>query len=142
MKGQTMGELSHRRNDTATQYEGRGDVRVDVHRDVRLDWRKAMSDHVAYALLVYTALHIFLTVKALSEGFASILPYVALVVLVAAIIPACRWFEKRWTRISDDEAHDPALRPAFRRDAMGLWMLAILLPLTLTLLAKVAFAGS
>ena len=32
------------------------------------DWRRAMSDHVAYGLLVYTGLQIFVTVKALSEG--------------------------------------------------------------------------
>ena len=36
---------------------------ADTHR-VR-DWRKAMSDHVAYALLVYTGITIFGTVKAL-----------------------------------------------------------------------------
>ena len=61
------------------------------------DWRKAMSDHVAYGLLVYTALQIFVTVKALAEGTSSLLPYLALVVLVAGIIPVCRWFEKRWS---------------------------------------------
>ena len=55
-----------------------------------------MSDHVAYALLVYTGLQIFMTVKALTAGMSSILPYMALIILVAAIIPACRWFERRW----------------------------------------------
>lgn len=100
------------------------------------DWRKAMSDHVAYALLVYTALQIFLTVKALSQGVSSILPYFALIILVAAIIPACRWFEKRWTGLSDEEASDIALAGAFRRDATGLWVLAICLPLLLTGLCK------
>ena len=96
------------------------------------DWRKAMSDHVAYALLVYTALQIFLTVKALSEGFSSILPYVALVVLVAAIIPACRWFEKRWAGLTDEQAADMSYSGAFRRDTIALWLLAICLPLALT----------
>ena len=46
------------------------------------DWRKAMSDHVAYGLLAYTALQIFVTVKALSEGSSTALPYLALIVLV------------------------------------------------------------
>ncbi|MDJ0643797.1 MAG: hypothetical protein QNJ15_13365 [Erythrobacter sp.] len=105
------------------------------------DWRKAMSDHVAYALLVYTALQIFVTVKALEAGSASILPYVALVVLVAGIIPACRWFEKRWTKLDDEHAADMALAGAFRRDTIGLWLLAIGLPFLLTGLFKVAFAA-
>lgn len=104
------------------------------------DWRRAMSDHVAYALLVYTGLQIFLTVKALGEGISSILPYVALVLLVAAIIPACRWFEKRWTDLGDAEAVDPALASAFRRDTIGLWVMAIGLPLVLTGLCKGIFA--
>ncbi len=101
-----------------------------------LDWRKSMSDHVAYALLVYTGLQIFVTIKALNTGGASILPYIALVVLVAAIIPACRWFEKRWTGLSDSEAADQAYRPAFRRDLAGLWVLAIGLPFVLTFCFK------
>lgn len=100
------------------------------------DWRKAMSDHVAYGLLVYTALQIFVTVKALAEGTSSLLPYLALIVLVAGIIPVCRWFEKRWAVLSDAEAADPAFASAFRRDAMTLWALAIGLPFGLTLMFK------
>ncbi|MHA7820346.1 MAG: hypothetical protein ACX930_11930 [Erythrobacter sp.] len=103
------------------------------------DWGKAMSDHVAYALLVYTSLQIFLTVKAMSAGFSSILPYVALVVLVAAIIPACRWFEKRWTSRSEEERADESLAGAFRRDTIGLWTMAIALPLALTAMFKAMF---
>jgi len=103
------------------------------------DWRKAMSDHVAYALLVYTALQIFLTVKALSEGFSSILPYAALIILVAAIIPACRWFEKRWAHLSDEKASDMEYASAFRRDTVLLWAMAITLPLVLTGICKLAF---
>lgn len=100
------------------------------------DWRKAMSDHVAYGLLVYTALQIFLTVKALSEGSSSTLPYLALIVLVAGIIPVCRWFEKRWSDLDDAQAVDPDYAAVFRRDTMLLWSLAIGLPVVLTLLFK------
>jgi len=100
------------------------------------DWRKSMSDHVAYALLVYTALQIFLTVKALSQGVSSILPYFALIALVAAMIPLCRWFEKRWAELTDEQAADGAYLGSFRRDAAGLWALAICLPLALTVLFK------
>lgn len=96
------------------------------------DWRKGMSDNVAYALLVYTALQIFVTVHAIKEIGSSILPYLALVVLVAGIIPACRWFEKRWRDLSDEEAADPSLAGAYRRDQVLLWALAICLPLVLT----------
>jgi hypothetical protein len=100
------------------------------------DWRKAMSDHVAYGLLAYTALQIFVTVKALSEGSSSALPFLALIVLVAGIIPVCRWFEKRWADLDDAQAVDPAFAPAFRRDVITLWSLAIGLPFGLTLIFK------
>lgn len=101
-----------------------------------LDWRKRMSDNIAYALLVYTGLQIFVTVHALKQGNASMLPYLALILLVAAIIPACRAFERRWLSVSEDDAADPALRPAFRRDQLGLWALAIGLPFLITGLFK------
>lgn len=102
----------------------------------RLDWRKRMSDHIAYALLVYTGLQIFVTVHALAAGSSSLLPYLALIVLVAAIIPACRAFEARWLVLSDEAAADPAWRPAFLRDLAMLWGLAIGLPFALTALFK------
>ncbi|MEC7162067.1 MAG: hypothetical protein VXW57_09690, partial [Pseudomonadota bacterium] len=89
------------------------------------DWRKAMSDNVALALLVYTGMQIFMTVGAMKQGVSSIVPYLALVVLVAGISPACRWFERRWSHLSDDDAADIALKPAFRRDQILLWVLAI-----------------
>ncbi|KWV91212.1 hypothetical protein [Erythrobacter sp. YT30] len=119
-------------------YSTRAASGEDTH---QRDWRKAMSDHVAYALLVYTGLQIFVTIKALAQGVSSILPYVALVVLVAGIIPACRWFERRWAGLSDEEASDMAYASAFRRDIFGLWVLAIGLPFALTGLFKMMFAG-
>ena len=113
---------------------------VDVAPEKKCDWRKSMSDHVAYALLIYTGLQIFVTVHALTDGFPNILPYIALVVLVAGIIPACRWFERRWMGLSDSEAANPAHRSAFRRDIAWLWALAITLPLFLTALFKMMFS--
>lgn len=105
---------------------------AEVKHSQARDWRKSMSDHVAYALLVYTALQIFVTVHALKQGSHSILPYFALIVLVAGIIPACRKFEGRWVNISDEQAHNPRLANAFRRDIVRLWALAIGLPFALT----------
>ncbi|MFN3864479.1 MAG: hypothetical protein ACK4RT_09395 [Erythrobacter sp.] len=102
------------------------------------DWRKAMSDHVAYSLLAYTALQIFVTVKALSEGTSGLLPYLALIVLVAGIIPALRWFERRWIGLDDAAAADAGYARAFRRDVAALWLLAIGLPFALTVLFKAA----
>ncbi len=106
-----------------------------------VDWRRKMSDHIAYALLVYTGLQIFVTVGALKAEGSSLLPYLALIILVIAIIPACRRFEARWNRLTDEQAHDPDLAPYYRRDWLALWLLAIGLPFTLTGIFKgLAFA--
>lgn len=96
------------------------------------DWRRRMSDHIAYALLVYTGLQIFITVGALKGQGGSLLPYFALVILVVAIIPACRRFERRWNRLSDAEAADPAFAPRFRHDRLLIWAMAIGLPFIIT----------
>ena len=103
----------------------------------KLDWRRKMSDNVAYALLVYTGLQIFVTMGSLKNGSGSILPYFALIILVAAIIPGCRMFEKRWEDLSDGQAANPELRDRFRRDQIVLWLCALGLPLALTGLFKV-----
>lgn len=101
-----------------------------------LDWRKRMSDNIAYALLVYTTLQIFITMGALHGDGGSIMPYFALVILVAAIIPACRRFEKRWARLSDVQAADPEFGEFYRRDRLWLWAMAIGLPFAVTGLFK------
>lgn len=102
-----------------------------------VDWRKRISDTVAYGLLVYTGLQIFVTMQALEAGdSASMLPMLALVMLVAAIIPLFRRFERRWEILDDVAAHDPALRSACRRDQALIWACAIGLPFLLTALFK------
>jgi len=103
-----------------------------------LDWRKRMSDHIAYGLLVYTGLQIFVTMGVLKTGGESILPYFALVVLVAAIIPGCRLFERRWEGLSDEQAANPELADLFKRDRNWVWIAAIGLPFVLTGLFKLA----
>ncbi|WP_374414179.1 hypothetical protein [Novosphingobium colocasiae] len=102
----------------------------------RADPRRRMSDQIAYALLVYTALQIFATVSALQGSDFALLPYLALVALVLAIIPACRLFEQRWGEMSDAEATAPATMRRFRRDRTALWALALGLPFLLTGLFK------
>ena len=106
------------------------------------DWRKSMSDNVAWALLVYTGLTIFVTIAAMKTQGMSILPYLSLVVLVAGIIPACRAFERRWRDLSDEEAADEALASNYRRDQIVLWVLAIGLPILLTGIFKLIFSAS
>jgi len=103
----------------------------------RYDWRRRMSDHVAYALLIYTALQILVTMTALKSGHGgSILPYFALVVLVAAIIPGARWLDGRWSALDEVAASDPELANAFKRDRLALWLCAIGLPFGLTAIFK------
>lgn len=104
------------------------------------DWRKGMSDTVAYSLLVYTALHIFVTVGAIQQTGAKLLAMFALVVLVFGVIPLWRRFERRWSTLSDAQAHDPAYADAYRRDQIKVWALAIGLPIGLTTLVKAALA--
>ena len=98
----------------------------------KLDWRRKMSDHVAYGLLVYTGLQIFVTMSALKVGQGSILPYFALIVLVVAIIPGCRMFEKRWEGLSDSDAANPELADRFKRDRLLVWLFALGLPFAVT----------
>lgn len=112
----------------------------------QIDWRRKTSDHIAYGLLVYTGLHIFVTTAALKPAVAqlgpqlALLPYLSLIVLVLGIIPVARGIERRWDAIGDDEAGDPAHAPAFRRDVAVVWLGAIGLPLGLSLLMKWALA--
>ena len=106
---------------------------IDSH---QIDWRKRMSDTVAYGLLVYTTLQIFVTLRTLEGEGGSLLPMIALVVLVAGVIPLFRIFERRWEGLDDIAAADPALRGAFRRDQMATWAVAIGLPFLLTALFR------
>lgn len=101
-----------------------------------IDYRKRISDHVAFALLVYTGLHIFWTMTQLKSSGGSVLPYFALIVLVAAIIPACRWVERRWDHLGTVREGDETLATQFRREMALLWLAVIGLPIGLTLLFK------
>jgi hypothetical protein len=102
-----------------------------------IDWKRRMSDHVAYALLVYTGLQIYSTMGALRGERGSILPYFGLVLLVVAIIPGCRMFEQRWERLGDVDAAPEELKRLFVRDVAKLWIAAIGLPFLVTGVIKV-----
>jgi len=116
--------------DKALWKAGRDAAEKPEFRD--LDWRRKISDHVAYALLAYTGLQIWVTMGALKTSSGSILPYFALIILVAAIIPGCRMIERRWEVLDDEAAIDPALAPLFKRDRLVIWAAAIGLPFVIT----------
>ena len=112
-----------------------------AHEDaVTKDWRRRISDHLAYALLVYTALQIFVTMKQLKEMTSTTLPYLALIVLVAMIIPAARMLEKHWSELTDAEAFDPAQASRFKRDRIIIWVFAIGMPFVLAGIARLIAA--
>ena len=71
------------------------------------------------------------TLAALRAKVQLPLAALALIVLVAGIIPMFRHFERRWETLSDAEAANPALRDAFRRDQLATWAVAIGLPFLL-----------
>lgn len=126
---------------------GRGILPVAA-RDLRespvANWRKRICDHVAYALLGYTGLQIMLTMIALRLERGGVLPYLALLVLVGVVIPACRHMERRWAGIGEVEAMAPALveqlDARFRRDRAVIWACALGLPFALTGLFALAVA--
>ena len=118
---------------------GKAQGLASAQHEHRRNWSKAMSDNVALALVVYTGLQIFVTVEALKQGVSSTLPYFALILLVAAIIPASRWAERRWKDLSEEENCNETLKSRFRRDQLVLWVAAIGLPLVFTGLFKALF---
>jgi hypothetical protein len=109
-----------------------GSAQLHTKQIPAIDWRRGMSNTVAYALLTYTGLQIVVTMDAMSNGSTSMLPLFALVVLVAGIIPLFRHYERQWQRLDDRAAADPARRPLFRRDQLSVWLFAIGLPFAVT----------
>jgi hypothetical protein len=86
-------------------------------------YAKRISGHIAYALVLYTLLLIFMVAPALKTEGTAIWPYLLLVVLVGAVIMPCRNLERRWQNVIGDQSE----RPFFRAVA-ALWLFAVLLP--------------
>ncbi len=99
-------------------------------------WDRRISNHVAYALLAYTGLQIFVVMGAIKGEGMSILPYLGLVVLVGLVIPLCRRVEKRWQTLSRSDASEATLTAAFRSDRLGIWLFAIGFPFAFVALVK------
>lgn len=99
-------------------------------------WEKRISNHVAYALLAYTGLQIFVVMGAIRGESMSILPYLGLIVLVGLVIPLCRRVEKRWQALSRSALSENSLTQIYRGDRLGIWMFAIGFPFAFVLLVK------
>lgn len=106
-------------------------------------WARKMSNHIAYALLMYTALQIFVVMAEIKGKSHSTLPYLGLVILIAIVIPGCRRFERRWERFdaqAETVGHQ-AISALYRRDALGVWLAAIGLPFAIAGVWHVASAA-
>lgn len=90
---------------------------------------KRISNHIAYALVVYTLLLIFLVSPQMESKGTSILPYFLLVILVGLAILPCRNLERRWKAV--DAHHQDDLAGSCNRDAVLLWIAAIGFPVLL-----------
>lgn len=101
---------------------------------VHKSYSKRMSDHVAFALVVYTLMLIFLVTPTIESKGTSILPYFMLVIFVAAVIPACRGLERRWQALDAGELNDEGLETRFGIDRVKLWAGAIIIPIILSVL--------
>lgn len=99
-------------------------------------WEKRVSNHVAYALLAYTGLQIFVVMGAIKGEGMSILPYLGLIALVGLVIPLCRRVEKRWQKLARSDASETALAAIYRGDRLGIWLFAIGFPFAFVLLVK------
>ncbi len=99
-------------------------------------YAKRMSDHVAFALITYTLMLIFVVTPSMESKGTSILPYFLLVLLVGAVIPTCRRFEHRWQALENSELGSGGLETRFFMDRIKLWIGAIGIPVALSMLFR------
>jgi hypothetical protein len=99
-------------------------------------YAKRMSDHVAFALITYTLMLIFVVTPSMESKGTSILPYFLLVLLVGVVIPSCRRFEHRWKILEDSELGSGGLETRFAFDRIKLWFGAIGIPIALAVLFR------
>ena len=100
-------------------------------------YSKRMSDHVAFALVVYTLALIFLVTPTIESSGTSIFPYFILVLLVGAVIPLCRNLERRWQVLDAKAQPGDGLEAVYFADRMKLWVAAIAIPGALAVLFTV-----
>lgn len=103
-------------------------------------WEKRISNHVAYALLAYTGLQIFVVMGAIKGEGMSILPYLGLIALVGLVIPLCRRVEKRWQTLARSDRSESSLTQTYRSDRLGIWLFAVGFPFAFVLFVKAVAA--
>lgn len=118
--------------------------------DRKKSFAQVMSDHVAYALVAYTLMLIFVVTPSVETKGLSIFPYFLLVLLVGGIIPVFRWFEKRWPAEGETAGvaaatenggiSDGRIRRRFATDRVLLWIIALAIPFLLALVCRTVMA--
>ncbi len=89
---------------------------------------RKMTLHVAAALIVYAGLQLWLVLGAVSGGATRFLPYVAIGLILVAVVPLARRIEQRWARMAQDTLPSRELCKSFRNEALRLWVGAVALP--------------
>lgn len=100
-----------------------------------------MSRHASGALLTFALLQIAGVVALSDMPGGSVLPFVALSVLLLVALPFSRMLERRWSGLASTALPSSGLMQAFRADRSRLWRLALIVPtLWIGLFAVVAEA--
>ena len=107
----------------------------------RRGFAKRMSDHIAYALVVYTLMLIFVVSPTMESEGTSIFPYFMLVLLVALAIFPCRNLDHRWQRLDESHPDGAGLTGKYWTEKVSLWAAAIGMPLLLALAIGAISAG-
>ncbi len=107
---------------------------IPHQRNARTSFAKTMCSEVAYALLIHTLMLIMITSHALETSGISIFPYFLLVFFVGIAIPYLRGLERKWQNV--DTTDDRDVRKQFASDRIGLWSLAIVMPIIYFAIAK------
>lgn len=115
----------------ASRTASRGASDGGVSSKLKKTYTKRISDNIAYALIVYTMMLIFLVAGAIKTSGISILPYILLMLFVAFVIPMARKLEKKWEMLEQSELSDSSLNRRFNIDRTKLWIGAFALPLFL-----------
>lgn len=90
---------------------------------------RAVTLHSSLAVLTFAALQVCAVVALAQQPGGSMLPFVALAVLILLFIPFARRIERRWRNLAAAALPSDGLLVSFRRDRQLLWRLALIGPL-------------
>lgn len=88
-------------------------------------WQRRISRHIACGVIAYTMIQIVLMLSVMRSHAMSMLPYVALIVLVAVVVPLARRLEKRWQWFLAAALSDSEITREYRRSRIVVWASAI-----------------